>query len=136
MIASTLAGSPRIVAQLADPLHQVFVLVADLVRLERGEAGEAHVEDRLRLQLGELEALDQAVAGGLGVARAADQLDHRVEVVERDQQPLEDVGARLRLAQLVLGAAGHDLALVGDVVLDQLLEARACAARRRPGRPC
>ena len=67
--------------------------------------------------------LDQPLAGRVGVARAADQLDHRVEVVERDQQPLEDVGARLRLAQLVLGAPGHDLALVGDVVLDQLLEA-------------
>ena len=59
----------------------------------------------------------------LGVGRAADQLDHRVEVVERDQQPLEDVGAGLGPAQLVLGAADHDLALVADVVLDQLLEA-------------
>ena len=59
----------------------------------------------------------------VGVGRAADQLDHRVEVVERDQQPLEDVGAGLGAAQLVLGAAGDDLALVADVVLDQLLEA-------------
>ncbi len=100
------------------------MLVADLVGLERGEAREAHVEDRLRLQLGELEALDQAGFGRLGVARAADQLDHRVEVVERDQQPLEDVGAGLGLAQLVLGAADDDLALVRDVVLDQLLEAQ------------
>ena len=36
-------------AQLADPLHQVCVLVADFVGLERGEPREAHVEDRLRL---------------------------------------------------------------------------------------
>ena len=87
---------------------------------------EAHVEDRLRLQLGELELLDQAVAGGVGVGRGADQLDHRVEVVERDQQALEDVGAGLGAAQLVLGAAGDDLALVVDVGLDQLLQ------RQRP----
>ena len=110
-------------AQLGDPLGQLLVLLAQLVGLQRGEAGEAHVEDRLRLLLGELEALDQAGLGRLGVGRAADQLDHRVEVLERDQQPLEDVGAGLGPAQLVLGAADDDLALVADVVLDQLLEA-------------
>ena len=52
----------------------------------------------------------------------ADQLDHRVEIVERDQQALEHVGAGLRAAQLVLGPAGDDLALVADVGLDQLLQ--------------
>ena len=122
--------------QLADPLHQVGVLGADFVGLERGQALQAHVEDRLRLLARELEFLDQAVAGGVGVARGADQFDHRVEVVERDQQALEDVGAGLGPAQLVLGAAGDDLALVVDVVLDQLAAGSACAARRRPARPC
>ena len=92
------------------------MLGADLVGLERGQALQAHVQDRLRLDLGQLELLDQPVARRLGVGRAADQLDHRVEVVERDQQPLEDVRAGLGLAQLVLGAAGDDLALVVDVV--------------------
>ena len=46
------------------------------------------------------------VAGLVGVGRAADQLDHRVEVVERDQEALEDVGASLGLAQLGTGCAG------------------------------
>src|SRR5690606_25897904 len=50
------------------------------------------------------------------------QPDYLVEVVERDQQALEDVGAGLGLAQLELGAADDDLALVGDVVADQVLE--------------
>ena len=80
--------------------------------------------------------LDQPVAGGVGVGRAADQFDHRVEVVERDQQPLEDVGAGLGAAQFVLGAAGDDLALVLDVVVDQLAAGSASAARRRPAPPC
>ena len=74
--------------------------------------GEAHVEDRLGLHLGELELLDQPGAGDVGVGGGADQLDHRVEVVERDQQALEDVGAGLGAAQLVLRPAGDDLALV------------------------
>ena len=50
-------------AQLGDRLHQLVVLGADLVGLERGQPGEAHVEDRLRLDLGELELLHQARRG-------------------------------------------------------------------------
>src|SRR4029453_15346907 len=44
--------------ELADALLQVGVLVLDALALEPGEALEAEVEDRLRLDLGELEALD------------------------------------------------------------------------------
>ena len=99
------------------------MLGADLVGLQRGQPLQAHVEDRLRLLARELELRDQPLARGVGVFRAADQLDHRVEVVERDEQPLEDVGAGLGAAQFVLGAAGDDLALVVDVVLDQLAQA-------------
>ena len=61
-------------------------------------------------------------AGGVAVARRADQRDHLVEVVERDQQALEPVHARLERAQLVLGAADDDLALVLDVVADDLAQ--------------
>ncbi len=83
---------------------------------------EAHVEDRLRLLGRELESLYQPLPGGVGILRAADQRDHLVEVVERDQQALEDVGASLGPAQLELRAAGNHLALMSDVVLDHLLE--------------
>ncbi len=72
--------------------------------------------------IGQLEALDQPVARGLGIARAADQRDHLVEVGERDQQTLEDVRALLGAAQLVLRAAHDDLALVVDVVADHLAQ--------------
>jgi hypothetical protein len=99
------------------------VLGVDLVGLERGQPLQAHVEDRLRLGVREPEPLDEAGARGVGIGRSPDQGDHLVEVVERDEQPLEDVGAGLRAAQLVLGPAGDDLALVADVVADQLLEA-------------
>ena len=72
------------------------------------------------------EARDELVARVLAVARRADELDDRVEVVERDQQALEHVHAALEHAQLVLRAAHDDLALVVDVVLDDL------AQRQRP----
>ena len=88
-------------AQLADALDLVGVLAADRVRLQRGQLLQAQLEDRLRLDLGQPEALDQAGARGVAVARRADQLDHRVEVVERDQQALEamDASARARAAR-------------------------------------
>ena len=55
-----------------------------------------------------------------GFFDAADQRDHRVEVVERDAQAFEDVRARLGLAQLELDAAAHHLAAELDELLDDL----------------
>ena len=45
-----------------------------------------------------------------------DDLDHLVEVIERDQQALDDVVAFLGPAQVVARAARNDLDLVVDVV--------------------
>ena len=124
------AVDPRLVAedraQLGDPLQEILVLVLDPLALERGQRAQAEVEDRLRLDLGELELLHQALARRVGVGGGADQRDHRVEVVERDQVALEDVRARLGLAQLVLQPAGDDLALEVEVVAEQV------AQRERP----
>ena len=80
-------------------------------------------------------SLHQPGAGRIGVVRAADQRDHGVEVVERDQVAAENVGALLVLAQLVLRAPGHDLALEVEVVA-HLLEQRhhpGHAVRERDG---
>ena len=64
----------------------------------------------------------------------ADDPDHLVEVVERDAQPFEDVGARLGLAQLELGATADDFAAELDELLDELEEVQHLrpAARRWP----
>ena len=75
-------------AQLGDALHQVVELLLDALALETGERAQPQVEDRLRLLLGEREALHQPGPGLVGVVRGADQRDHLVEVVERDQVAL------------------------------------------------
>ena len=121
--------------ELGDALLQVGVLGLDLLAGEAGEPREPEVEDRLRLDLGEPELAHQPGAGRVGVVGAADQGDHGVEVVERDQVALEDVRALLVLAQLELRAAGHDLALEVEVVahdLEQRHHARH-AVRERDG---
>ena len=107
-------------AQPLDRLHQLGQLVEDLLALEAGQALQLHVEDRLRLQLRQLELRHQAFARFGRVLRAANQLDHLVEVIERDLEAFEDVRAGLGLAQLELGAAPHDFAAELDEVLDDV----------------
>ena len=108
--------------QPRDELLHLGELVEDLLALEAGEALELHLQDRLRLELGEPEARDEPVARDVAVGRLADELDDLVEVVERDLQAEQDVLALARLAQLVARAAGDDVAPVRDEALEQLLE--------------
>ena len=70
-----------------------------------------------------------AVARRVGVVGGTDQRDDLVEVVERDEIALEHVRAIDRLAELVLRAPGDDLALVVEVVPDELEQ------RERPRDP-
>ena len=107
-------------AQALDRLQQLDQLVDDLLALEPGQPLQLHVEDRLRLDLRQLELRHQAFARFGRALRRANQPDHLVEVIERDLEALEDVGPRLGLAQLELGAAPHDLAPELDELLDDV----------------
>jgi hypothetical protein len=98
------------------------VLVLDTLALEGGQSAEPEVEDRLCLDLRQLELLHQPLASGIRIGCGADELDHRVEVVERDQVALEDVRTSLGLAQLVLRPARDDLALEVEVMAEQVAE--------------
>ena len=113
-----LAGQNR--AQPLDRLQQFRELVEDLLALEAGQPLQLHVEDRLRLNLREAEARHQAVARFGHGLRSANQLDHLVEVIERDPQAFEDVIPRLGLAQLEFGPPADDLAPELDEALDEL----------------
>ena len=107
-------------AQALDRLEQLGQLVEDLLPLQAGQPLELHVEDRLRLDLRQAELRHQAVARFGDGLRSANQRDHRVEVIERDLEPFEDVIARLGLPQLEFGPAADDLAAELDEALDQL----------------
>ncbi len=95
-------------------------LLLDLVALEADETTQAHLEDRIGLGLRELEALHEARLGfdvGLG---PADDLDDLVDVVQRNDVALEDVGALLGLSELVAGASDDHVLLMLDVGLEHL----------------
>ena len=74
------------------------------------------------MPLGELESLLQTFLGRLLVLRLTDRLDHRIEIVERDLETFEEVGALPSAVELVTGAPGQHLAAMVDVVLEQRLE--------------
>src|SRR5205823_7243691 len=99
-----------------DPLDDLLVLLHDLIALEAGEATEPPVDDRLRLLLGEFEALLQAVLRGLLVLRLTDRLDDRVQVVEGDLEAFEEVGPVAGALELVARAARQDVATMINVV--------------------
>ncbi len=119
LVLDDLADAGRVgqdVLELGDELDDRQVLVLDLLALEGGQAGESHVEDGLGLELGQVEPLHEVGPGVVHLARLADRLDHRVEVVEGDLEALEDVRPGARLAEVELGAAPDDLAPMVEVV--------------------
>ena len=119
-------------AEPLDGLHQLEQLVEDLLPLEAGQPLQLHVEDRLRLELRQLELRLQPFARFGRALRSANQLDHLVEVIERDLEAFEDMGPGLGLAQLELGPAPHHFAAELDELLDDLEQvAGPSGARRR-----
>src|SRR5581483_712159 len=101
-------------AKILDLLEDFTVLLDEFGALQLRQALQAHVEDRVGLDLGERQPLHQTTARLVRRLSPADQRDHRVEVVERDLEPFEDMGAFLRLTQLKGRAAHDDFAAVVD----------------------
>ena len=91
--------------QAGDELLHFVQLVDDLLLLQAGEALQLHLENRLRLQLGESVERLQLRRGDLAVRARLDHRDHLVDVVERDLVTEEDVLALARLSQVVARAA-------------------------------
>ena len=107
---------------VGDALAQVGDLVDELLAREAREAAQAHLQDGLGLHVVQAEGVEHALLGLCVVARGADDVDDLVDVVDRDEQALEDVDAGARLVEVVLGAAGHDVDLMIDVVVEHLAQ--------------
>src|SRR5262245_56854317 len=106
--------------QLGDQLDHLFVLVNELLTFEGRQAAELHVEYRLRLNLSELELVDQPLLGVVRGLRPADQLDDLVDDVDGLLEALQDVRAAPGLLQLVHRAVAHDFAAEGDEFVERL----------------
>src|SRR3569623_1218664 len=124
-----------VVEDLLDALRLfrlLLELLADHVDLELGELVELELEERIRLDVVELEALHD-LAGGVFLAVAgADDLDRLVERIEDRDEAFQDVDALLELGEQVLEPALGDVDAEVEEVLEHLLDAALLRRRRRP----
>ena len=75
---------------------------------------QLHVQDRVGLDLGQLELPHEPFPRHIGGLGAADQGDHCVQVVQRDLKALKHMSPLLSLAELEGCPADDDLAPVLD----------------------
>src|SRR5690606_6815291 len=108
--------------EVLDFLEDFLVLVLDLLALESSQASETHVQDGLGLRVGQLEARHQVLLRRVLRPGAPDGVDDLVDVVERDLQAFEDVGATASTVELEFRASGNDLDPVVDVFLQRALQ--------------
>ena len=110
---------------VGDGATQAVQLFLDLVALQAGQAAQLHLEDGRGLLGRKAKTLDQAAAGlGVGL-RGTDNADNLVDMVEGHQVALEDMRTRLGLLEVKTSAAGDDVDLVVDIVLQHLAQAQA-----------
>ena len=109
---------------LGDAALDVGQLVQNLLLLHAGQALQLQLDDGLGLLFGELEPGDQGFARFARIAGGADQLDDRVEIVERLLETEQEMLALAGFAQLVIGAAPHHVHAVVDEALDAIDQAQ------------
>ena len=102
-------------AVLLDLLFQIGKACFDLVAFHSGKPSERHGDDRLRLLVGESEAILQVLPRFRNVGGRAYDLDHLFDIVDCDLVSLEDVLFVERLCEIEFHAAGDDLFLELDV---------------------
>ena len=93
--ALDLFGVGEQLLEVGNALLKLAVLVLQLLAVETLERFQAHVQYRLRLHVGQAEALHQVLL--CVVVAVADDVDDLVDVVLRDEQTLQQVGALLGL---------------------------------------
>ena len=109
-------------AQVRDGLLQLRVFLLQALAFQAGQAGQTHVQNRLRLLVGQRKALHELNLRLARVRASADDAHDLVDVVQRDEQALQDVGAGLGLVQVVARPAGDDVLLMLQVVIEHLSE--------------
>ena len=109
-------------AEPLDRFQELGELVQDLLTLQPGQPLKLHIQDGLRLNLREAEGRHQPFAGfGRRLGRP-DQRDHRIEVIERDLQPFQDVIAGFGFPEFEFGSPADDLAAELNEALNELQE--------------
>ena len=108
--------------EMLDLLQDLFIFLDEFVALQLREPLEPHLQNRIRLDFAQRKLPHQAGSGFIGRLRPSDQGNHRIQVIERDLETLEDMGPLFRLAQLEGGPTDDDFAPMLDEMMQDLLE--------------
>ena len=112
--------------ELVNHRLKLVVTVNQLLALESRQTTQLHVEDRLRLEFIDAQQLHQAVTCDLDRGGGADQGNNLIKGVKGLEQPTQDVGLLLGLAQPERRPSPDDIHLVLDPVADERAQ-RQCA---------
>ena len=106
--------------KIGDLLFQLVKLVLELFAVESLQGLQAHIEDGLRLNIGEGKALHELFL--CVVIARADDVDDLVDVVLRDEKALQQVLALARFFEVILRSARDELFLEGKILVDDVAQ--------------
>ena len=106
--------------EIVDPLLQLLVLILQLLPVQALEAAQLHLQNGLGLHVVQGEPAHQVLL--CVVVAGADDADDLVNVVLGDEQPLQQVGPLLGLAQVIAGPAEQDLLLVLEILVNDVAQ--------------
>ena len=108
--------------EAGDFLLQIVVFLLEAVAFQTGQARQTHVQNRLRLLVGEVEPLHQGRFRGVGVFAGADDGHNLVDVVKRLQQTFQNMRAGERLVEVKARAAGDNVLLMLQIVVHHVAQ--------------
>ena len=108
--------------QVGNQLHQVVILLVQLLDAQTCKLRQTHIDNSLRLQLVQLEAGFQVTLSIGRCLRVTYDAHHLVNIVHGNDQAFQYVSTFLSFAQVVLRAADGHLMAVFNEVLHTILE--------------
>ena len=103
-------------------LEKLSEFCLELLALETDELIKTHFENRVDLKIAEAEALLQSLLRLLTRLRGADDGDDLVEIVDRQEKPVENVLTSLGLLEFKARSARNNLEAVVDVAAEEVFE--------------
>ena len=107
-------------AKTCDCLLQSLIFTLDLTSLQACQSTKTHINDSLCLRIGETESLDEFCFGDLNIFRRTNNMDDLVNIIERNEQALQNMGTLLSLVEVIFCAACHNIFLMFQVVVENL----------------
>ena len=106
--------------QAGDGFLQLLIFLHQALPLQTGQAGQAHIQNRLGLLIRKGEAADQRFLGRRRILAGPDDGHDFIDMIQRLQEAFQNMSPGIGLVQLEAGPPGHDILLVLQIIIDHL----------------